>query len=169
MQETNRIHEENQMNRTFLDKFFAAIAILAMTVSSLPGGVTPARAAGPISLTTLGAAYTQNFDTLSNAAGSTTNVLSIDGWYLTETGGGARDNEMYGVNDGASNSGDTYSYGTTGATDRALGGLLSGTLITTYGASFTNNTGSTIDTLAISGSLRISVVSPTGGGCGRTR
>lgn len=134
-----------------LFKFFAAIVILAMIVSVLPGWVTPVRAAvHSVSLTTLGSAYTQNFDTLSNMAGSTTNNLTISDWFMTETGGGARDNELYGVNDGASNSGDTYSYGTTGATDRALGGLLSGTLIPTYGASFANNTGSTIDTLAIS-------------------
>ena len=30
-----------------------------------------------ISLTTSGVAYTQNFDTLSNTAGSTTNALNI--------------------------------------------------------------------------------------------
>jgi hypothetical protein len=46
-----------------------------------------------VSLTTLGSAYTQNFDTLSNVAGSTTNNLTIPGWEMTESGGGARDNE----------------------------------------------------------------------------
>ena len=42
-----------------------------------------------VSLTTLGSAYTQNFDTLSNVAGSTTNNLTIPGWFMTEGGGGA--------------------------------------------------------------------------------
>ena len=54
----------------------------------------------PISLT-LGSAYTQNFDTLSNTAGSTTNTLSIPGWLLNETGGSVRDNDLYAVDTGA--------------------------------------------------------------------
>ena len=36
----------------------------------------------PIFLNTLGIAYTQDFNTLSNVAGSTTNDLAIDGWVL---------------------------------------------------------------------------------------
>lgn len=102
-----------------------------------------------VSLTTLGSAATQNFDTLSNTAGSTTNNLTIPGWFMTETGGGARDNEQYAVDTGASTTGDTYSYGAAAATDRALGGLRSGTLIPNFGACFTNNTGATINSLAI--------------------
>ena len=43
-----------------------------------------------------------------------------------------------------------YSYGTAASTDRALGQLRSGTLIPLFGAAFTNNTGSTITSLAIS-------------------
>ena len=102
-----------------------------------------------ISLTTLGSAYTQNFDTLSNIAGSTTNSSLPVGWTLTETGGGARDNEQYAVDSGVSTTGDTYSYGAAGSTERALGSLQSGTLISTFGATFTNNTGGAIDTLDI--------------------
>ncbi len=103
-----------------------------------------------ISLTTSGVAYTQNFDALSNTAGSTTNNLTIDGWAMTETGGGARDNEQYAVDTGGSTTGDTYSYGAAAATDRALGELRSGTLIPNFGASFTNTTGATITSLLIS-------------------
>ncbi|WP_170113042.1 Calx-beta domain-containing protein [Ahniella affigens] len=102
-----------------------------------------------VSLTTLGSASTQNFDTLSNTAGSTTNNLTITGWFMTETGGGARDNEQYAVDTGASNTGDTFSYGAAAATDRALGGLQSGTLIPVFGACFTNNTGQTITSLDV--------------------
>ncbi|MCW5848538.1 MAG: hypothetical protein KIT87_00360, partial [Anaerolineae bacterium] len=101
------------------------------------------------SLTTLGSAYTQNFDTLSNTAGSTTNNLTITGWFMTESGGGARDNEQYAVDTGGSTTGDTYSYGAAGSTERALGQLRSGTLIPLFGALFTNNTGSTITSLSI--------------------
>jgi uncharacterized protein len=111
--------------------------------------LSPLAMAQCVSLTTLGSAATQSFDTLSNTAGSTTNNLTITGWFMTETGGGARDNEQYAVDTGASNTGDTYSYGAAAATDRALGGLRSGTLIANFGACFTNNTGATIGSLAI--------------------
>ena len=104
---------------------------------------------GSVSLTTIGTAATENFDTLSNTAGSTTNTTLPTGWYITETGGGARDNEQYAVDTGASTTGDTYSYGAAAATDRALGGLQSGTLIPVFGAKFTNNTGVTITSLDI--------------------
>src|SRR5437016_13854634 len=101
------------------------------------------------SITTLGSPLTQDFNTLSNTAGSTTNNLTITGWFMTETGGGARDNEQYAVDTGASTTGDTYSYGAAAATDRALGGLRSGTLIPNFGAAFTHNTGSTIASLQL--------------------
>ena len=105
---------------------------------------------GSISLTTAGSAVTENFDTLSNTAGSTTNVTLPTGWYITEQGGGARDNEQYAVDTGGSNTGDTYSYGAAASTDRALGGLRSGTLIPFFGAKFINNTGATITSLDVS-------------------
>src|SRR4029077_12948716 len=55
----------------------------------------------------------------------------------------------YGVDTGASTTGDTYSYGSAAATDRALGGLRSGTLIPNFGAAFSNATGNTITSLAV--------------------
>ncbi|HSI19275.1 MAG TPA: hypothetical protein VK980_16005, partial [Sphingomonas sp.] len=116
-------------------------------IAATPQSLTPS--GGNISLTTDGAAYTQNFDTLSNTAGSTTNELSIAGWAMIETGLGARDNDQYAVDTGGSTTGDTYSYGAAAATDRALGSLRSGTLIPVFGAGFTNNTGATITSLDI--------------------
>jgi uncharacterized repeat protein (TIGR01451 family) len=112
-------------------------------------GAPHSAAAQCVSLTTLGSAYTQNFDTLSNTAGSTTNSLTIPGWFMTEGGGGARDNEQYAVDTGGSTTGDTYSYGAAGSTERALGQLRSGTLFPLFGACFTNNTGSTVTSLAV--------------------
>ncbi|MDF2452237.1 MAG: hypothetical protein K0S26_1741, partial [Bacteroidota bacterium] len=103
-----------------------------------------------ISLTTLGTPYTQNFDALSSTATTTNNVLAINGWSLTETGGGVRDNEQYAVDNGGSSTGDAYSYGVAGNSDRAFGGLQSGTLIPLIGAAFTNTTGATITTLSFS-------------------
>lgn len=120
---------------------FASFLLLALLVPSV--------FAQCVSLTTIGSASTQNFDTLSNTAGSTTNNLTITGWFMTESGGGARDNEQYAVDTGSSNTGDTYSYGAAGSTERALGTLRSGTLIPSFGACFTNNTGATVNSLAI--------------------
>jgi predicted extracellular nuclease len=116
-------------------------------------GITPANpdtGTGSVSLTTIGSAATENFNTLSNTAGSTTNTTLPTGWYITESGGGARDNEQYAVDTGASTTGDIYSYGAAAATDRALGELRSGTLIPLFGAKFTNNTGVTITSLDVS-------------------
>jgi len=91
-----------------------------------------------------GGTYSQNFDTLSNTAGSINNSTLPIGWLLNETGGGARDNEQYAVDTGASNTGDTYSYGAAGSTERAFGSLRSGTLIASYGACFSNATGASL-------------------------
>ncbi|MFN8456455.1 MAG: hypothetical protein U0401_17600 [Anaerolineae bacterium] len=111
--------------------------------------VQPARADGCFGLTSLGTTYTQNFDTL--ATGGTTNATSTLplGWTLTETGGGTRDNEQYATDDGGSNTGDTYSFGATSNSERAFGGLQSATLIPVIGVCFTNNTGSTLNSLRI--------------------
>jgi predicted extracellular nuclease len=102
-----------------------------------------------ISISTFNSPITQDFNTLSNTAASTTNTLIINGWFLTETGGGARDNEQYGVDTGSSSTGDTYSYGSAANSDRSLGSLRSGTLISVFGATFKNNTGATINSLEI--------------------
>ncbi len=98
----------------------------------------------PISLTGV---YSQNFDALANTG--INNVLTIPGWLLNETGGGARDNEQYATDNGGSGTGDTYSYGATASTERALGALQSGTLISTFGSAYINNTGTTISKLRI--------------------
>lgn len=126
-------------------RFASRISIVFLLVL----GLTSPLRAQCVSLTTMGVASTQSFDTLSNTAGSTTNNLTITGWFMTESGGGARDNEQYAVDTGGSNTGDTYSYGPAGNTDRALGGLQSGTLVPLFGACFTNNTGATVTSLDI--------------------
>ena len=48
--------------------------------------------ASPIVVTSLGTPYTENFDTLSNAFGSTTNAELPAGWAISEGGAGSRDN-----------------------------------------------------------------------------
>jgi hypothetical protein len=102
-----------------------------------------------IILATDGVAHSEDFNTLSTTAGSTTNSLLPTGWFIAEGGGGARDNEQYAVDSGASTTGDTYSYGAAGTFDRALGGLQSGTLIPRFGVALLNNMAGTIASLDI--------------------
>jgi len=96
-----------------------------------------------ILLTALGTAATENFDGLANSGTSSTMPM---GWYFIETGSSA--NSTYTAGTGSSSSGDTYSFGS--GSDRALGGLLSGSVIPTIGAKLTNNTGAAIHNLFIS-------------------
>ena len=129
--------------------FVVAVVLLAVPLQSalaLGGG------SGSISLTTLGSAYTQDFDTLANTG--TANNLAINGWYLNELGTSASNNGQYTTGTGSGTGGDVYSFGATGVTERAFGTLLSGTLAPTIGAQFTNNTGSTVTGLEISYSVR---------------
>lgn len=91
-----------------------------------------------------GATYTQNFNSLAQTGTSSTLPA---GWSISETGSAA--NSSYTANNGGSATGDTYSYGTNGSGERALGTLRSATLASTLNASFTNTTGGTITSLAI--------------------
>ena len=100
---------------------------------------------GQVSIPTLGTPYTQDFDTLANTG--TSSVVPA-GWAFLETGTNA--NTTYTAGTGSGNTGDTYSFGASGSTERAFGGLLSGSLTPTNGASFLNDTGTTITNLIIS-------------------
>src|ERR1043166_8062965 len=128
----------------------STLFIIACSFTLVVQEVVADTGTGSVSLTTAGIAVTENFDTLTNTAASTTNTALPTGWYITEGGGGARDNEQYAVDTGSSTTGDIYSYGSAGSTDRALGELRSGTLIPLFGAKFTNNTGATLTSLDVS-------------------
>lgn len=97
----------------------------------------------PASIATSGVAVTENFNTLASSGTSSTTPT---GWGFVESSG----NTVYTAGTGSGNAGDTYSFGAASAADRALGTLRSGTNIPTIGAAFTNNTGNTITSLAIS-------------------
>lgn len=98
-----------------------------------------------ISITSSGTPYTENFNSL--AISGTSSILPA-GWLFTEVGTNA--NTTYSADNGASNSGNTFSYGSTSTTERALGSLQSGSLISTLGVAYTNNTGGVITSLVIS-------------------
>ncbi len=91
------------------------------------------------------ATYTQDFNAL--AITGTSSTLPT-GWLFSESGTNA--NALYNTGTGSNNAGDTYSFGASGNTDRAFGGLQSGSLLPIIGAAFTNNTGSAIGSLTIS-------------------
>ena len=106
-------------------------------------------AVGQVSITTLGVPYTQNFDTLPPSGSATwTNNSSIPGWYHARTGTGT----TIVANDGSSNAGNLYSYGTGTATDRAIGSLGSGNAAIGnlfWGVRLQNNSGAVITTLDV--------------------
>ena len=137
------------MTKTF-SKVFSMITILALMLMAVPMQNAQALGggSGSISLTTLGTAYTQDFNTLANTG--TANNLTINGWYLNETGSSSANNGQYNTGTGSGTGGDVYSFGAAASIERAFGTLFSGTLTPTIGAQFTNNTGSTVTALDIS-------------------
>ena len=118
-----------------------------------------------VSLTALNTAYTQNFDGLANSGTGTgistttgssgSKVVSVtfpagslSGWYFVESTSNA--DGSYTAGTGSSPTGDTYRYGASASTERALGSIASSNLLSRYGAQFKNDTGNLIDQLDIS-------------------
>jgi hypothetical protein len=105
------------------------------------------------SYTTAGSAYTQNFNGLGTAnitaAGGNLGavVTAVNGWYFLETGTGA--NTTMTVGTGISGTADTYHFGPVSNTERSLGGLQSGSVVPVIGFYLTNNTGVTLNQVAI--------------------
>lgn len=116
------------------------------TILSLLAFFISLTTAAQVVITSTATAYTQNFNTLKATAGTSTTLPA--GWKLLETGTNA--NTSYTTDAGSSSTGDTYSYGTGTNTDRAFGGLRSGSLIPVLGVQITNSTGQTITSLTIS-------------------
>ncbi len=116
-------------------KFTLAFYALLLTIS----------ANAQILITNPAVPYSQDFNTLS--ASGTANSILPTGWAFAESGTGA--NTTYSADNGASNGGNTYSYGATANAERAFGGLQSGTLNPTIGAYFTNSSAIVITSLNI--------------------
>ena len=86
--------------------------------------------AGPFIMTTLGTAYTENFDTLAvtGTANPWADDSTLPGWFIQQTLPlGTALPSTYRADAGTSNAGAVYSYGTGTSTERALGSLGSGT------------------------------------------
>lgn len=119
-----------------MKKIFTFLSVLSLAGFSF----------GQISLTAINTAYTQDFDGLASFSGASSVMPA--GWLFLETGTNA--NSTYTVGTGSANTGDTYSFGASASTDRALGSIASGSLSSRYGASFKNDTGNLIDQIEIS-------------------
>jgi len=105
-------------------------------------------AVGPVAATTLNqfnAPVIQDFDSL--ALSGTANSTLPTGWSFAETGSGA--NTTYAAGTGSLSTGNTYSFGATNSSERAFGTLRTSSLLSTIGTAVTNNTGATIESLAI--------------------
>ncbi len=103
-------------------------------------------ASAQVHLNLINSPYQQQFDSLASS-GTTNDIATLPaGWTFSEAGTNA--NTTYAAGTGSSNAGNTYGFGLT-VDDRALGGVLSGSLNPTVGAGFINRTGSTITALQI--------------------
>lgn len=113
---------------------------------------------GQVNISTIGVPVTQDFNTLvtSGFPSSWTDNTTLVGWYA-RTDATSPIGTNYGANNGSSNTGALYSFGTTSATDRALGmassnsftGSTAGVNKGYYGWRLKNNTGAAITSLTI--------------------
>lgn len=117
-------------------RFFALAALAAASLS----------AQAQVQLTADSLNYSQNFDTL--ASSGTSSSLPA-GWAFLETGSNA--NTTYAASNGSGGNfaGNTYSFGTSNSSERALGGLSSGNLEPKFGVSFLNLAGRAIESVSI--------------------
>lgn len=113
----------------------------------LLGAAAPALA--QVSLTTLDVPHAQAFDGLPASGSATwTNNTTIPGWYHARTSNPATPTVV--ANNGGSNAGALYSYGTGTAAERALGSIGSGSAGHFFwGVRLQNNTGATITSLDV--------------------
>jgi len=95
--------------------------------------------------------YNQDFNTLTTA-GSWSNNSTISGWYIEKNSAGVI--SSFALNTGSSTTAGLYSYGSTAASDRAIGTYLSNAFAGNpggigYGLRITNNTGGPINTIPV--------------------
>lgn len=115
------------------------VCVLALLAPALPAAAQVCE-----SIAALETPVVQSFDTL--AVTGTSSLLPV-GWAFVETGTNA--NATYTAGTGSTTAGDTYSLGASGSSERAFGGLLSGSLTPTVGGCFRNDAGTAINQIAV--------------------
>lgn len=136
--------------------YLLCIAICACQLSLAQSTVTP------ISYTTPGAVYAQNFDGLPSAGSFTLsgkgpinlssnpiNATGLPGWQVMMITG-SNTNASFGISTGSSTGSGVYSLGSAGSAERALGSLASGTAVYAIGIVLTNHTGSVLNRVTVS-------------------
>jgi len=118
---------------------------LLFALAALAASPTAAKAQLCVFLT--GPAYLEDFNTLPTAGTSNNSNSLPQGWAFSEAGTGGT--LTYTADSGSLATGNTYSYGASGNSDRAFGELTSGTVKTTLGACFLNDTGLVITSFTI--------------------
>jgi hypothetical protein len=83
-----------------------------------------------------GVSFSENFNTLATSGSNNTTIPPEFKFVEAGTSG----NLTYTANNGSATTGETYSFGSTGNFDRALGELTTSTVQSTVGACFVNNT-----------------------------
>lgn len=112
---------------------------------SLLGLTVAAQATTPL-LPDTSTVYRQDFDGLVTS-GKAPFASLPDGWRVVESGSNADDSLV--ADAGSSNTGNTYSYGAAGSTDRALGTLASGSLASRIEFRIVNGTGKAVDSVFV--------------------
>ncbi len=123
--------------------------VLACVLCLLPAAFGQGQQPVCAELTADNLTYSQDFNTLSNAFETTSDLMPI-GFGFAESGSSA--NDSYFVSNGRVSGANTYSYGSNSnpaITDRALGGKRASALNPTIGGCFTNNSGKTITSIVI--------------------
>ena len=132
----------------------AILSFLALAALTFP--------AQAISIAAAGSAYTQNFNALASSGTNNawTNNSTLSGWSLFQRTGNGTAITAYNADNGGSNTGSFYSYGTTGSTERALGATGaggtyfgspgSGVIAGWMAVSFSNGTGGSLDGFQVS-------------------
>jgi hypothetical protein len=111
----------------------------------LASAIGAVASAAAVSLTQFHVPVRENFDTL--AITGTSAVLPA-GWSFIESGSGA--NPTYAAGTGSASTGNTYSFGTSGSVERALGSVRSASVAAVWGVGVINATGSVLAGLDVS-------------------
>lgn len=125
------------MSRLRLTPFFVFALLLGVTQTKAQRMIAQA-----------GVNYFENFDTLATTG--TSAVMPV-GWLFFENGGTST--TTYAADIGTSTSGNTFSYGLSASTNRALGSIASGTTQPMIGARFVNTTGTLLTSATITCTL----------------
>ncbi len=139
------------MNNAATSRLRRVLQTLAIAVVAFAAASSPARAQLCVFLD--GPSYLEDFNTLPSTGTSNNSASLPQGWAFAEAGTGGT--LTYSADNGTLATGNTYSYGASGNSERALGELTSGTVESTIGACFLNDTGQVIPffTIAYAGEM----------------